>query len=74
MEDLGFSYIEQHSAWLHTPTSSIIFLHELFTSTDDEIHELVFERTGDGFGIQTLQLNPSEWLIEALKYPFDPPI
>ena len=49
MEELGFSYIEQHSAWLHKPTSSIIFLHELFTSTDDEIHELVFERTGDGF-------------------------
>lgn len=62
MNELGFHYIYKHEVWLHTPTSSIIFLHELFTSTDDEIHALVFERTGE---------NPSEWLIEALKYPFD---
>ena len=62
MNDLGFFYIEVHEAWFHTPTSSIIFLHELFTRSDDEIATLVFERTGE---------NPSEWLIERLKYPFD---
>jgi hypothetical protein len=36
-------------------------MHEVFTRNDDEIHALVFERTGE---------NPSEWLIEALKYPY----
>ena len=61
MNDLGFYYIDIHEAWFHTPTSSLIFLHELFTRDDDEIHDLVFERTGE---------NPSEWLIEALKYPY----
>lgn len=49
MEDLGFYYIEVHKAWFHTPTSSLIFLYELDIRTDDEIHALVFERTGDGF-------------------------
>lgn len=62
MNDLGFYYIEIHEAWFHTPTSSLIFLHELFTRNDEEIHTLVFERTGE---------NPSEWLIEQLKYPFE---
>lgn len=62
MNELGFFYIEVHEAWLHTPSSSLIFLHELFTRTDDEIHALVFERTGE---------NPSEWLIESLKYPYE---
>ena len=65
MEELGFHYIYKHQAWYHIPTSSLIFMHELFLRTDDEIHELVFERTGE---------NPSEWLIGALKYPFEPPI
>jgi hypothetical protein len=59
MNDLGFSYIYKHKAWLHIPTSSLIFLYEL--DTDKDIHALVFERTGE---------NPSEWLIEALKYPY----
>jgi hypothetical protein len=62
MNELGFFYIEIHEAWFHTPTSSLIFLHELFTRSDEEIHTLVFERTGE---------NPSEWLIEQLKYPFE---
>jgi len=61
VNDLGFFYIHIHEAWFHTPTSSIIFMHEVFTRNDDEIHALVFERTGE---------NPSEWLIEALKYPY----
>lgn len=62
MNELGFFYIEQHEAWLHTPSSSLIFLHELFTKTDQEIAYMVFDRTGE---------NPSEWLIESLKYPFE---
>jgi len=62
MNELGFYYIEVHEAWFHTPTSSLIFLDELFTRNDEEIHALVFERTGE---------NPSEWLIERLKYPFE---
>ena len=61
MNDLGFFYIDIHTAWFHTPTSSLIFMHEIFTKSDDEIHALVFERTGE---------NPSEWIIEALKYPY----
>lgn len=61
MNDLGFFYIDIHEAWLYTPTNSLIFMHELFTRTDEEIKELVLERTGE---------NPSTWLIEALKYPF----
>lgn len=65
MNDLGFYYIEVHEAWFHTPTSSLIFLHELFTRTDDEIHALVFERTGE---------NPSKWLISGLKHPYEPMI
>ena len=60
MNDLGFFYIDIHKAWFHIPTSSIIFIHELESRSDDEIHALVFERCGE---------NPSEWLIEALKYP-----
>ena len=62
MEDLGFFYIEIHEAWFHTPTSSLIFIDELFMRNDDEIKDLVFERTGE---------NPSEWLIERLKNPFE---
>lgn len=61
MEDLGFYYIEIHEAWFHTPTSNLIFLQELFIRTNEEIKDLVFERTGE---------NPSDWLIEALKYPY----
>jgi hypothetical protein len=60
MEDLGFYYIYNHKAWFHTPTSSLIFIHEIDTQDYDYIHGLVFERTGE---------NPSEWLIEALKMP-----
>jgi hypothetical protein len=60
MEDLGFSYIHKHKVWLHIPTSSLIFIYELDMYSYDEIHTLVFERTGE---------NPSEWLIEALKMP-----
>lgn len=62
MNELGFFYIEIHEAWLHTPSSSLIFLHELFNRDDDEIHALVFARTGE---------NPSTWLIESLKYPYE---
>lgn len=62
MNDLGFFYIYEHEAWYHTPTSSLIFMHELFVKDDDEIHTLVFERTGE---------NPSEWLIESLKNPYE---
>jgi hypothetical protein len=62
VNDLGFFYLEVHAAWYHTPTSSLIFMHELFNREDDEIHALVFERTGE---------NPSEWLIQRLKYPYD---
>lgn len=65
MDELGFYYLDKHEAWLHSPTSSLIFMHELFVKDDDEIHELVFERCGE---------NPSEWLISALKHPFEPPI
>jgi hypothetical protein len=67
MEDLGFSYIYKHKAWLHIPTSSLIFIYELDMYSYDEIHALVFERTG--VRSEDLQLNPSEWLIEALKMP-----
>ena len=49
MNDLGFYYIDIHRAWLHEPTSSLIFIHELDSKSGDEIHALVFERTGDGF-------------------------
>ena len=63
MEDLGFYYIDIHEVWLHEPTSNLIFMHELFTRNDDEIKDLVFERTGE---------NPSDWLISALKYPYEP--
>ena len=62
MNDLGFSYIDIHEAWLHIPTSSVIFLHEIFTRSDEELKDMIFERTGE---------NPSDWLIEALKYPYD---
>lgn len=65
MEELGFSYIEIHEAWFHTPTSNLIFVDELFMRNDEEIKDLVFERTGE---------NPSEWLISNLKNPFDAPI
>lgn len=65
MEDLGFSYIEIHEAWFHSPTSHLIFLDELFMRDDDEIKMLVFERTGE---------NPSDWLITRLKYPYDYPL
>jgi len=67
MEDLGFYYIYNHKAWFHTPTSSLIFIHEIDTQDYDYIHGLVFERTG--VRSEDLQLNPSEWLIEALKMP-----
>lgn len=63
MEELGFYYIYQHEAWYHTPSGHLIFMHELFTKDDDEIHALVFERTGE---------NPSEWLISNLKHPYEP--
>lgn len=62
MNELGFYYIDIHKAWLHTPTSSLIFMHELFTRDDKDIALLVFDRTGE---------NPSQWLIECLKSPFD---
>lgn len=62
MNDLGFYYIEVHEAWLYTPTTSLIFMHELFTKTDEEIAYMVFDRTGE---------NPSEWLIESLKNPYE---
>jgi hypothetical protein len=62
MNDLGFFYIDIHEAWYHEPTSSLIFLHELFNREDDEIHALVFERCGE---------NPSEWLISSLKHPYE---
>lgn len=63
MNDLGFSYIDIHEVWLHEPTNNLIFMHELFTRNDDEIKDLVFERTGE---------NPSDWLISALKHPYEP--
>ena len=62
LNDLGFYYIEIHEAWFHTPTSNLIFLDELFMRDDNDIKDLVFERTGE---------NPSEWLIERLKNPFE---
>jgi hypothetical protein len=62
VDDLGFHYIDVHKAWFHTPTSSLIFMHELFSRGDEEIALLVFNRTGE---------NPSQWLIECLKNPLD---
>ena len=62
MNELGFYYIDIHKAWLHTPTSSLIFMHELFTRDDEGISLLVFDRTGE---------NPSQWLIDCLKNPLD---
>ncbi len=62
MNDLGFWYIDIHKAWFHTPTSSLIFMHELFSREDEDIALLVLNRTGE---------NPSQWLIENLKNPFD---
>lgn len=62
MNELGFYYIDIHRAWFHMPTSSIIFMHELFSRNDKDIAILVFERTGE---------NPSTWLIECLRNPFD---
>ena len=69
MNDLGFFYIDIHEAWYHTPTSSLIFLHELFNRSNDEIHALVFERCG--VRSTDLQLNPSDWLISSLKHPYE---
>lgn len=62
MNDLGFYYIDKHDAWLHKPTNSLIFMHELFCREDEDIAILLFNRTGE---------NPSEWLIECLKNPLD---
>lgn len=62
MNELGFYYINEHEAWYHTPTSNLFFMHEIFTRSDAEIADLVFERTGE---------NPSDWLIENLKYPYE---
>ncbi len=62
MNELGFWYIDMHSAWFHTPTSSLIFMHELFSRGDEDIALLVLNRTGE---------NPSQWLIDNLKNPFD---
>lgn len=61
MNELGFFYIDIHEAWYHTPSRHLFFMHELFTRTDEEIKMLVFERTGE---------NPSDWLIQSLKYPY----
>jgi len=62
VNELEFYYIEQHRAWLHIPTSSLIFIHELDTPDDDYIHKVIFERTGE---------NPTDWLIWSLKYPLE---
>lgn len=63
MNDLGFFYIDIHEVWFHIPTSSLIFMHEVFTRSDDELKDIIFERTGE---------NPSDWLIMGLKYPYEP--
>lgn len=62
MNELGFHYLDKHEAWLHIPTTSLIFMHELFSNDDEEIGNIIFERTGE---------NPSEWLISNLKHPFE---
>ena len=62
MNELGFYYIYEHEAWLYTPNSSLIFMHELFVREDEEIRDLVFERT---------DIYPADWVIEALKYPYE---
>ena len=62
VDTLSFSYIYKHKAWLHIPTSSLIFIYELDTQDDDYIHKVIFERTGE---------NPSDWLIWSLKYPLE---
>lgn len=44
VDTLSFSYIYKHKAWLHIPTSSLIFIYELDTPDDDYIHKVIFER------------------------------
>lgn len=71
MNDLGFYYIHILQAWYHIPSRKLIFMHEILDRTNDEIHALVFERTGGRVCIQTLPLNLSEWLISSLKEPME---